>query len=300
MKRVLTFLTALFIIGVAFASDNSTSDNTSIKTARVTYIANSGFIVNVGGSNIMFDGLFQNGMNRYLEPDEQTVNLIKNGLHPFDDIDLVFISNFHADHFDPYIATQLMLNNASVKLVCPQQVINKMKIFTADFPKIKDRIIEATPMVNQYDRLFINGYEIIACHVKHEKAENDHVENMGYVVNMNGVKIFHSGDSKPETLDDIRGLRLADLGIDIAFLNDKYAVGRAAKETNEIVDARYNVLMHFEKFITENTLNSFVERTKLKPRPHVFTIRNEYQDFYINDYMPRKQNEDISLTLSQR
>ncbi|MDA3929484.1 MAG: MBL fold metallo-hydrolase [Prolixibacteraceae bacterium] len=295
------FLPSLLIIVMAFAGIQTKAlDNTNVKTARVTYIANSGFIVTIGTEKILFDGLFQNGMNKYLEPDQKTVSLIKNGLHPFDDIDLVFVSNFHADHFDPYIATQLMLHNKEVKMICPQQVINKMMIFTADYAQIKNRIIEATPVVNHYDRLMVNGCEIVACHVKHEKKENDHVENMGYLVNINGVKVFHSGDSNPETLDDIRGLQLADLDIDIAFLNDKYGVGRAAKATNEIVDARYNVLMHFEKYITDKTLHAFVERTKLHPRPHVFTIRNEYQDFYINDFIQKKVNEDLSLTLLQK
>lgn len=296
MKKFSTLILGVFLIFVGFLS--KAADNTSIKTARVTYIANSGFIVNVGTDKVLFDGLFQNGMNKYLEPDEQTVNLIKNGLHPFDDLDIVFVSNFHADHFDPYLATQLMLNNQKVKMVCPQQVINKMMIFTADYARIKDRIIEATPVANQYDRIIVNGYEIVACHVKHEKIENDHVENMGYLVNMNGVKIFHSGDSNPETLDDIRGLNLADMDIDIAFLNDKYGIGNAAKKTNSMVGARYNVLMHFEKYITDKTMQAFIERSKLHPRPHVFNIRNEYQDFYINDYMPRKENEDLSLTLT--
>lgn len=278
---------------VVFANDNA-----EIKTARVTYLANSGFIVNVGSNKIMFDGIFQNGMDRYLEPDRHTVSLIKQAIHPFDDVDLVFVSNYHADHFDPYIATQFMLNNTKVKMVCPQQVINKMMIFTSDFSKIRGRIIEATPIVNQYDRMLINGYEVITCHLKHEKVENDHVENMGYVVNINGVKIFHSGDSDPETLDDMKGIMLADLDIDIALLNDKYAVGRAAKQTNKLVDARYNVLMHFEKYITPRTLHAFVERTKLHPRPHVFTIKNEYQDFYLNDFIEKES--DQNLTLSQR
>ncbi|MFA9390897.1 MAG: MBL fold metallo-hydrolase [Prolixibacteraceae bacterium] len=297
MKNFTTLLIVLLVVGTGIFS--RAADNKNIKTARVTYIANSGFIVNVGTDNIMFDGLFQNGMNRYLEPDEQTVNKIKNALHPYDEIDVVFISNFQADHFDPYLATQFMLHNKEVKLVCPQQVISKMMIFTADYQKIKGRIIEATPVVNQYDRLIVNGFEIVACNVKHEKAENDHIENMGYLVNMNGVKVFHSGDSNPETLDDIRGLNLSEMAIDIAFLNDKYGVGRAAKKTNEIVDARYNVLMHFEKYITDRTMTAFVERCKLKPRAHVFTIRNEYQDFYMNDFIPKKDNENLSLTLFQ-
>lgn len=293
MKRLYLILICLmFVLNWLKANENE-----NIKTARVTYVANSGFIVKVADSKIMFDGLFQNGMNKYLEPDELTVSLIKNGLHPFDDVEIVFISNIQADHFDPYLATQFMLHNQSVKLICPQQVMNKMKIFTSDFETIKNRIIETTPSVNNYDRFIIDGIEIIACHLKHEKIYNDHLENMAYVVKMDGVKIFHSGDSSVETLDDLKGLQLSDLNIDIAFLSDKYAIGRSALQTNQIVDARYNLLMHFEKFITEKTLQSFCERSKLQPRPHVFYIRNEYQDFYINDFYERKIDEDLSLTI---
>lgn len=282
----------IFIASINLNAGN----NETIKSARVTYIANSGFIVQVGYSKVMFDGLFQNGMNRYLEPDEQTVGLIKNGLHPFDNIDLVFVSSFHADKFDPYVATQFMLHNKHVRMLAPQQVINKMKIFTEDFSKIEKRIIETTPMANHYDRLIVGDYEIFACNIKHEKIENDHVENIGYLVSMNGVKIFHSGDSDASTLSDLRGINMADIGVDIAFLNDNFGVGRAAKQTNKIVNARYNVLMHFEKFITNSTLDAFADRTKLHPKPHIFKIRNEYQDFYISDYEINRYNEDLSLT----
>ncbi|MGF7139574.1 MBL fold metallo-hydrolase [Roseimarinus sediminis] len=292
LKTIL--LTLFFGLSTIFVNGQN---NQTVKSARVTYLANSGFIVQVGYEKVLFDGIFQNGMNRYIEPDENTVELMKNGLHPFDDIDVFFVSNFHADHFDPYVATRFMLNNEEVKMVCPQQVINKMKIFTSDFPKIADRIIEATPMANQYDRVLIEGFEILAMHVKHEKIENDHVENMSYLVSINGVKLFHSGDTDPETLDDLKGINISDLGVDIAFLNDKYGVGRAAKKTNKLVDARYNVLMHFEKYIAPKTLENFVERSKLKPRPHVFQIRNAYQDFYINDFYPEKNDEHLSLTL---
>lgn len=292
LKTIL--LTLFFGLSTIFVNGQN---NQTVKSARVTYLANSGFIVQVGYEKVLFDGIFQNGMNRYIEPAENTVELMKNGLHPFDDIDVFFVSNFHADHFDPYVATRFMLNNEEVKMVCPQQVINKMKIFTSDFPKIADRIIEATPMANQYDRLLVEGFEILAMHVKHEKIENDHVENMSYLVSVNGVKLFHSGDTDPETLDDLKGINISDLGVDIAFLNDKYGVGRAAKKTNKLVDARYNVLMHFEKYITPKTLENFVERSKLKPRPHVFQIRNAYQDFYINDFYPEKNDEHLSLTL---
>jgi L-ascorbate metabolism protein UlaG (beta-lactamase superfamily) len=298
MKNLVSIVTVVFFLFSSIVSNGDEKENA--KTARVTYIANSGFIVKVGDRKVMFDGLFQNGMNRYLEPDEQTVTLMKNGLAPFDDLELVFISNYHADHFDPYLATQFMLNNKEVKMVCPQQVINKMKIFTSDYELIKNRIVETTPLANTYDRLLISGFEIVACHLKHEKVMNDHVENMAYLIKMNGVKIFHSGDSSSETLDDLKGIQLSDLNIDIAFLADKYAVGRAAIQTNKLVDARYNVLMHIEKFVTDKTMQAFCERTKLQPRPHVFQIRNEYQDFYINDFFEKKVGDDSSLTFLEK
>lgn len=296
-----SLVSVLIVVSFFISSINAIADEKeNVKTARVTYIANSGFIVKVGDHKVMFDGLFQNGMNRYLEPDEQTVSLMKNGLAPFDDIELVFISNFQADHFDPYLATQFMLNNKEVKLVCPQQVINKLKIFTSDYELIKSRIVETTPLANAYDRLLVDGFEVVACHIKHEKIINDHVENLGYLLKMNGVKIFHAGDSSTETLSNLNGIQMSDLKVDIAFLTDKYAVGKSALLTNKIVNARYNVLMHVEKFVTEKTMDAFCQRTKLQPRPHVFQIRNEYQDFYINDFFDKKVGDDSSLTLLEK
>ncbi|MBN1926016.1 MAG: MBL fold metallo-hydrolase [Prolixibacteraceae bacterium] len=297
MKKVIVF----FIVGILVLISDYSFASSNIKSARVTYIANSGFMVQLGAQKIMFDGLFRNGMDRYLEPEELTVSLMKQGLSPFDDVDLVFISNHQADSFDPYVATQFMLHNEHVKMICPQQVINKLKIFTSDFPKISSRIVETTPLENNYDRLILNGVEILAMHVKHPNAINEALENIAYVVSFEGVKVFHSGNSSPETLYDLKGLRVSDLNVDIAFLTDWYGLNRGARLTNKIVDARYNVLMHFDKYITDRTLDSFSDHSKLKSKPHIFKMRNEYQDFYLNDFFEDNiHNHDNSLTLSQR
>ncbi len=290
----------IFLMGICVLFSSSVYANTNIKTARVTYIANSGFFVVIGTHTVLFDGLFQIGMDRYLEPEQVTVSLMKQGLSPFDDVDLVFISNHQADIFDPYVATQFMLHNQHAKLICPQQVINKLKIFTSDYPKISSRIIETTPLENYYDRLILDGIEILALHVKHPHSINEALENIAYVVMVDGVKVFHSGNSAPKTLYDVKGLRVSDLNVDIAFLTDWYGLNSEARLTNKIVDARYNILMHFDKYITDNSLEAFSDRSWLNSKPHIFKMRNEYQDFYINDFFQDDIGQDNSLTLSQR
>ena len=291
MKRLLPLLTCLFLAITLNAKNVNV-----INSARVTYLANCGFMVKAGESTLLFDGAFQNGMDRYQQPETATVELMKNALPPFDEVDVVFVSNFQSDHCDPYVLTQFMLHNTNAKLVCPQQVINKLQIFTRDYALISKRIVEATPVVNRYDRLMVNGIEIIACNVKNEKRINDHIENIAYLVNLNGVKLFHSGDSSIETLDDLKGINLNRQQVDIAFLNVSYGIGNKAKQTNKLVDAHYTVLMHLEKYITDKTLNAFCEHSKLTSKPYVFNIRNQYLDFYLNDfYAPEAETEMLSL-----
>jgi L-ascorbate metabolism protein UlaG (beta-lactamase superfamily) len=292
MKRILTICTLAILAVATFAQSNE-----SIQSARVTYLANTGFMVEVGETKMLFDAMFQNGMDRYLTPEETTVEQMKLALPPFDNVEMIFVTHMHSDAFDPYLTIQHMLHNKQAKLFCPQQVINKLKIFTEDYPEIQGRIIETTPIVNRYDRILVNNHEIFALNLKHSEMMNDHVENIGFVVNVDGVKVFHSGGSTPETLGDLRGLRLSDLGIDIAFLNDRYGLRKGSKLTNEIVSARYNVLMHFETYITDTVLDNYCDKSKLSPKPQIFRVRNDFQDFYINDFYIPQEAPNLSLSI---
>jgi L-ascorbate metabolism protein UlaG (beta-lactamase superfamily) len=270
-----------------------------ISSVRVTYLANCGFMVQIAEHKILFDASFQNGMNKYLEPDKHTTFLMKEALPPFDDVSMMFVSNYQADHFDPYLTLQFLCNNKNLKLIAPQQAINRMKIFVEQFPEVEKRIIETTPMECGYDRMVIGEAEIFACHIKVPEMMYEHIENMGYLVNINGVKIFHSGDSSPHNLSKLKGLCMNEMKIDIAFLTDLYGIGLGTKITNQFVQPRYIVLMQFDKYITDQTLDHFARRCRLKTRPHIFRTRNEYVDFYISDFeIPAKKIDD--LTLSQR
>lgn len=289
---IFVFVSLILNLGVVKAQNEPKA-----ASARVTYLANCGFMVQIADQKVLFDGAFQNGMDKYLEPDKHTVYLMKEALPPFDDVNLMFVSNHQADHFDPYLTLQFMRNNKEVRLVAPQQAINKMKIFVEHFPEVEKRIVESTPLANGYDRMLIGDIEVFACHIKTPEYMNENIENMGYLVNVNGVKIFHSGDSSPKRLSMLKGINLKNMNIDIAFLTDLYGVGLGANTTNKLISSRYIVLMQFDKYITDKTLDRFAQRCKLSPKPHIFRVRNEYVDFYISDYeMPTKPRDPKSLT----
>lgn len=279
MRAIILILVVAFFPLMMLGSERS-----QVKSVRVTYLANSSFLVKVGDQKILFNGLFQNGMDRYTTPDVNTIYLMKNSLPPFDDVTLVFVSNNQAHQFDPYLALSFMQHNPQARMVCPQQVINKMKLFVEDFDGIQDRLIESTPMKQHYDRMVVGGVEVISANIGHPDRLSDVVENMAFLVNVDGVKLFHSGDTSPKELKKLVGLQLADQDIAIAFMTDIYGLRYYAGLTNRLIDARYNVLMQFEKSVPDRILDNFAFNSKLTKTPLIFKYRNQTVDFYIDDF----------------
>jgi len=111
----------------------------------VTYIANCGFLLEIDSYKIIIDGLFKRGHNHYPTPDKISQELLVSNQYPFNDIDMILVSHTHEDHFDSEMVEECMLNNPSVKLICPQQVIDSIRENESVYNIIKPRIIECTP-----------------------------------------------------------------------------------------------------------------------------------------------------------
>ena len=83
--------------GAALAHDHA---------SNATYIGNAGVMIARGETKILFDAFYANSYGQYaLVPDEISNAMIA-GESPYDDIDAIFISHVHGDHFtaEPAIA----------------------------------------------------------------------------------------------------------------------------------------------------------------------------------------------------
>lgn len=189
--KVLLLITSFLLIindGKLYCSNGSIS---------VTYIANCGFLIEIGSQKIIVDGLFKRGHNRYSTPDTTMQQLLVTNQYPFNDVNLILVSHIHEDHFDAEMVNSALLNNKNTLLICPGQVVDKLVENDPVYKIVKSQIIECTPDLNSTENVKAGKIEIVACRLAHPGERHKNVQNIAYLIKVNGKSVFHSADADP-------------------------------------------------------------------------------------------------------
>jgi L-ascorbate metabolism protein UlaG (beta-lactamase superfamily) len=200
------------------------------KNCEVTYISNEGFLLEVNGKKVLIDALFEKIKADWCDsPSDSILDLMTNSIHPFDSIDIVAITHKHIDHFNEGIVVQHMLSNPNATVICPNQV-NAILATNPNYRKIENRIIPITPEPLADSNIVVSNVSIKVLRLEHSgsmkedpvsgEMANMHqdVENLGYLFNINGAKIFHCGDTNPLNEQEYNTFQLNKEEIDIAFV----------------------------------------------------------------------------------
>lgn len=200
------------------------------KNCEVTYISNEGFLVEVDGKKVLIDALFDRIAGDWCDsPSDSITDLMKNSKYPFDRIDIVAITHYHIDHFNKNIVVQHMLSNQNAIVICPNQV-NAILATNPDYQKIETRIISITPEPLADTNIVVSNVSIKVLRLEHSHSMKENpvsgervnmhqdVENVGYLFDINGTKIFHCGDTNPLNEKEYNTFQLNKEEIDIAFV----------------------------------------------------------------------------------
>lgn len=248
MKKIVLILSCVFPMMI-FAQ----------KQCNVTYVSNEGFIVEFKNKKFLVDALFDKVEGEWCEsPTDSMINLMKQSIYPFNDIDLIAITHNHADHFNEKIVVDFMLNNPKVKLICPNQV--DMTLSTnSNYRAIRNRITSITPEPLTDTSVIISDISIRVLRLEHSPYEvkdsvtgnkiNLHkdVENLGFVFQVNGVKIFHSGDTNPSNKEEYDIYAIQNEQIDIAFVERIFMFiyqDKGLETIKEFINPNYLIFMH--------------------------------------------------------
>ncbi len=273
--KILIF--SLFLVSLVLKSNDN-----QIDSIEITYIANCGFLIEMDSKKIIIDGLFTEGFNHYTTPDSATQILLTSGSNPFDNIDFVFVTHYHADHFNSNVLIECMLSNPACKLICPAQVAEELKKNPQAYKILKPRIIECTPDTFNSQKIEIGEIEIIACRLKHGHERHKNVQNIGYLITSNNKSVFHTGDADPNKVYKYTGANLADKNIDVALINDGFGHMKNAEITRRFLNANYNITMHLPMEIARIWMEPLKDKPELFSNPYVFTKLREKKVFYIN------------------
>lgn len=248
----------------------------------ITYIANCGYLLEMDNHKIIIDGLFKRGHNRYSTPDTIIQKLLVSNQYPFNDIELILVSHTHEDHFDSGMVMECMLNNPSVRLLCPQEVIDRIREKDFVYDILKLRIIECTPDTFTSQLVRLGSIEIHACRLPHPGERHKNVQNIAYLISVNGKSVFHSADIDPYQIDKYTGVKLNEKDINIGLINEDFSKIENAELAKEFINAKHNIAMHLPDSVAKGWLDSLKEKPNLFLNPFIFTKKLQQKIFYID------------------
>ncbi len=210
--RVALF-TAVFLAAACGRSDQPAP-------LTVTYVANTGFLIECGGKKILIDALFGGFEADWCHiPPGSIVDIMTAARPPFDDIDIIAVTHAHTDHFNPRMVMDHLMNNRRGILVCPAQAAQALET-DPRYGEVKDRIRIMSPPRDSSAVLTIRGVTVKALgtpHLHSADSQRD-VEHMEFLFTVGGRTIFHSGDGE---MNDVRRYQAYGFGekpIDLAFV----------------------------------------------------------------------------------
>ena len=187
------FLIKILILFV-LCSNNSLAAQYVLGTAY--YLGNEGVMIVGKQKKILFDPIFDKNYQRFtLVPEKLKLKVLGN-IAPFKNIDAIFISHSHADHFDAKDLFSYLHKYQNVQLIAPKQAIDKLKLLP-NYKKITKQLHEISMKVGEQPiEISFDGVQIEVIRIPHvgwpERAD---VENLVYRVTLDDFTVMHLGDS---------------------------------------------------------------------------------------------------------
>lgn len=200
MKRIL-IVKVLILVSTIIYSQRALSHDTNMTSAR--YLGNAGILISEHNSKLLFDPFFHKDFSIYQLVPEETRQAIFQGVTPYNDVNFVFISHAHDDHFSASDLLKYVNLHQKVQIIAPQQAIDKLTRLS-DFKQTAKHVLPRLHAVTlSYGDMAwsktINNVQVSAVRIPHAGWPNRaEVENIVFRVTLaNGTTVMHMGDADP-------------------------------------------------------------------------------------------------------
>ena len=114
---------------------------TAQETSTIQYLANEGVMITHGETSILFDPIHNYPNDTYQRVPPEMEAAIYAGQPPYDGVDGVFVSHYHADHFSAAGLVRLLHERSDIDLYAPAQAVSEMRqLASTDDEPIFERV----------------------------------------------------------------------------------------------------------------------------------------------------------------
>lgn len=202
MKSLLCILLASILasfspIGFADVSKLSEQTEPQQKAGQATYLGNEGLLIQNGETKVLFDPFFHNSFNTYHLVPEHIRRAMFSGEPPYDDIDAIFVSHAHGDHFAAEDVQKYLRLHPATTLIAPQQAIEQLALEDVSSSKVIaiDLAYQDSPASHSLGSVKFN-----AVRIPHAGwPQRADVANILYQVTLAAsLTVIHMGDADPD------------------------------------------------------------------------------------------------------
>lgn len=202
------------------------SPNSYAHEASARYIANEGLMAQHGDVKILFDPFQVTGFGVYQEPRAEDLTAIIKGQGAFKDIDAVFISHAHRDHFSAPQMLAFLKARPDVRLIAPTQALDMMQADkgwdAALLPRMSLLDMDYGDPPEVVNLLGISATAVRIAHAGWPAEYRKVVQNMVYRITLgegdDKVTVMHMGDADPQVLHYVPHIKHWDeMATDTAF-----------------------------------------------------------------------------------
>lgn len=249
------------------------------------WLGQSGYLLQWYGKRVLIDPYLSDSLTKkYLTTDKPHTRLSELVVQPekLRNISVVTSSHNHTDHLDAETLIPVLKNNPSIKFVMPEA----NRSFVAD----RVQCDVGFPIgLNDQQSITIDGFTFHGIPAKHNEIERDEKGNckfMGYVIEFDGYRIYHSGDT---LWFDEMVATLKPFQVDVAILPingnkpERKVAGnldcREAALLGKAIHAKCVIPCHYDMFeFNTADVNEFTEEARKIGQP--FKILKGGERFY--------------------
>lgn len=241
LQRYNYWLLVIGLVGWLPMSELNAHKQQKIHTdGEVRYLGNEAIMVTDKQTKILFDPFFHNHFNTYTLVPTTIRKMIFSDQAPYNNINAIFISHAHGDHFAADDLLRYLINHPKVKLVAPKQAVDKL----LELPKshaIKAQVFPVSLSHGDQPTEFLLGeIRVEAVRIPHAGwPQRANVENIVYRLSLNNrLSVIHMGDADA---DDSHFSRYKEFWLtrttNMAFPPYWFLMSKAG---NQILDNRIN------------------------------------------------------------
>ncbi len=207
----------------------------------LTYLANMGVLLEGDGRRVVIDGLHRGGLAEYAAVPRTLLDPLEGAREPFGTLDLVLTSHRHLDHFDAASVAARLGADSGVAYVAARETTDSLYARTAlarDHPRVRG----VTPPPGGETELAFARIGVKVLDLPHNPTPSRRVANVGFLLDLDGLRILHVGDANPEAAI-FEAHRLAAGRVDVAIVPFWYLTGEDAA-VRKAIGARIWVASH--------------------------------------------------------